>query len=150
MKTKIFIIPIALLLLTSMVMAASIVRTVPASVDAGQTFTVTYTSSGTPTKWGASIQDSVSGGCTFPSGSSTYKTVMLSEDGNTKSITMTAPSSGSCVFSGDYKFGTDSVVSMTSSSVTISTEPPKSEINWALWIGLGVGALVLIFLLKKK
>jgi len=123
MKNKInFLITlIAISLLNlSFVSAISMTRDVPSTVTIGGTFTLTYTVSGAIGTWGASIIDSISGGCTFPDGTTSYKSVMLSPDGNTKSITITAPSSGSCVFSGDYKFGTDPIVSFPSATVTIS------------------------------
>ncbi len=102
-------------------------RTGPTTVNPNSTFTIIYTAISTGT-WGASIQDSISGGCTFPSGQTTYQSVMLSEDGNTKSIIITAPNSGSCTFTGDYKFGTDPVTSF--SSLTISVSGNGCNPNW--------------------
>ncbi|GAG36152.1 unnamed protein product [marine sediment metagenome] len=99
--------------------SGSMTRSVPSTVSPGQSFRVTYTVSGVSGTWGASIVDDVSGGCQFPGGSQ-LKTVMLSADGNSKQITLTAPSSGSCTFSGDYKFGEDAVVNFPSKTVTIS------------------------------
>jgi hypothetical protein len=98
----------------------SVYRSAPSTVSPGQTFSVTYTavSSGS---WGVSIIDELSGGCKFPDGSNELKTVMLNSDGNTKTIQITAPTSGSCLFSGDYKFGTDSVKVMEDDTTTIST-----------------------------
>jgi hypothetical protein len=120
-----------------------LVRNAPSTVSPGQTFTVTYTASGASGQWGASIEDSLVGGCTFPSGSSNYKTVMLSDDGNTKSIQITAPQSGSCTFSGDYKFGEASVKTMANSIVTISSgsgDPTcTGSSNQACAIANGVG-----------
>ena len=96
-------------------------RTGPTSVNPGQTFQITYTSIGASGTWGASIEDAVSGGCKFPSGASTYKTVMLSEDGNIKTISITAPQSGSCTFSGNYQFGTFPVKNLNSYTVSVCT-----------------------------
>ena len=97
-----------------------IARSMPSTVSPGQTFTVSYIASGTSGTWGASIEDSTSGGCTFPSGESTYKTVMLSGDGNTKQIQVKAPSSGSCVFHGDYKFSEDPIKNMADKSIMVT------------------------------
>ena len=80
-------------------------RQVPASViSQGDTFQINYVFEGSSgNQWGASITDEIVGGCTFPSGSSDYSSVMLYEDGIAKTITLTAPSTkATCVFSGDY------------------------------------------------
>jgi hypothetical protein len=98
-----------------------VARSAPTNVNPGSTFTLTYTVNSASGIWGNSISDSVSGGCTFPSGQVTYKSVMLSDDGNTKSITITAPSSGQCTFTGDYQFGNYSVKSMSNTIVNICT-----------------------------
>lgn len=102
-------------------------RSVPSIVSPGQTFTVSYTATSTSGTWGASLEDSVSGGCTFPSGSNSYKDVLLSDSGNTRTIEVTAPQSGSCTFSGDFKFGTDSIGQMTNSVITISSSGGGDE-----------------------
>jgi hypothetical protein len=61
---------------------------------------------------------------------------MLSSDGNTRTIQITAPSSGSCSFSGDYKFGTNEIkiieddivtIAGTSTNVTCSSGQTKCE-----------------------
>lgn len=93
-------------------------RTAQSIVNPSSTFTLTYTAVGTSGTWGASIVDTVTN-CKFPDGTTSYKTVMLSTDGLTKSITMTAPSSGSCVFSGDYKYGTSSILNFSDLTVTV-------------------------------
>ncbi len=91
------------------------------TVNPNSTFTLNYTVTGASGTWGNSIEDNVIGGCSFSSGSTQYKSVMLSEDGNTKSITITAPSSGTlCTFSGSYQFGTLPVVNMPNSVVNIA------------------------------
>ncbi len=94
-------------------------RTGPTIVDPNQQFTITYAVQGATDTWGASIEDSVTGGCKFPSGDTAYKSVMLSEDGNTKSIVITAPSSGSCTFVGDYKFGSFAITSFNPYTVQV-------------------------------
>jgi len=99
----------------TMTRTASVSTTTP-----GSTFTLTYTAIGAVAPWGASIQDSVTN-CKFPSGANSYRTVMLSEDGNTKSITITAPSTaGTCTFTGDYQYGTSAI--KTFSAITVNVE----------------------------
>ena len=96
-------------------------RNVPSAVNIGEKFLVVYTASATG-QWGASIEDSISGGCKFPDGSNQLKTVMLSSDGDSKAIEITAPSSsGSCTFSGDYKFGTEAITNFPDKTITVST-----------------------------
>ena len=46
---------------------------------------------------------------------------MVSDLPNPLTYTYTAPNSGSCTFSGDYKFGEDSIKNMPSSSITVSS-----------------------------
>lgn len=89
------------------------------TVNPSSTFQIVYTAVGTSGTWGASIEDSVTN-CKFPDGTNSLKTVMLSSDGLTKTITMTAPSSGSCVFSnGNYKYGTSPILNFAPLTVTI-------------------------------
>jgi len=89
------------------------------TISPGQTFTLNYNAGSVSGNWGASIQDSVTN-CKFPSGANPYKTVMLSEDGNTKSITITAPSTaGTCTFTGDYQFGSSTLRTFSSLSVSV-------------------------------
>jgi len=95
-------------------------RTAPSTVQPGQTFTLTYTAIGVSGMWGATIVESATGGCTFPSGGSTYQSAMLSDDGLTKTVSITAPQSGSCTFGGDYKFGEFAVKAFPGKTVTIS------------------------------
>ena len=106
----------------------SMSRNIPSTVQPGQQFNVVYTASASG-KWGASIVDSVSGGCKFPDGSSQLKTVMLSVDGSSKTIKVTAPSSGSCTFSGNYKFGTEATKNFASSTITVTTGNGNGDDN---------------------
>jgi len=106
--------------LFSTMSGATMTRTVPSSVQPNSQFTITYSVSGVSGKWGVSIVDSVSGGCTFPAGT-TLKSVLLSDEGTTKTIQVTAPSSGSCIFTGDYKFGTDAIIKFPDDTVIISS-----------------------------
>jgi hypothetical protein len=106
-------------------------RTVPASVERGSSFSLTYTVAGASGSWGASIIDNLAGGCTFPSGGTQYKSVMLSEDGLTKTITIQAPASvGTCTFTGDYKFGNFSIITFPSKTVSIVCTPVWSYSSW--------------------
>jgi len=116
----------AMILLFSLsLVSAGMTRTAPTTVTPNSQFDVTYSVSNTG-DWGASIVDLVSGGCKFPDGSSEYKSVMLSVDGSTKTIKVTAPSSGSCTFTGDYKFGTDSIINFPTKTVfvEVSSQDP--------------------------
>jgi len=92
-------------------------RTIPLEVNPGETFEVTYSSDKTG-KWGVIIVDSVSGGCEFPAGTG-YKSVMLSDGINSQIVEVTAPSSGSCTFSGDYNFGDDPIKKFEDQTVKI-------------------------------
>ena len=110
------------------------------------TSSITYTTIGTSGSWGASIEDSVTGGCTFPSGSTTYKTVMLSEDGSTKTVSISGDLSG-CTFTGDYKFGECSIKTFDGSS------PPSQSsggIGSTTMIIIGAGLVGAFLLFRKK
>lgn len=108
-------------MLISSVSAAMMVRSIPSTASPSSSFQVTYTASDISGNWGASIVDNVLGGCTFPDGSNQLRTVMLSTEGNTKTITVNSPPSGSCTFSGDYKFGEDSIVDFTDGTIIFTT-----------------------------
>jgi hypothetical protein len=108
-----------IILCMSFISAATMTRTGPSTANPMSTFQITYTVTGSGS-WGASIEDSVSGGCKFPDGTSSYKDVMLYTSGSSRSITITAPNSGTCVFTGNYKFSTDPIVNFASTSVSIT------------------------------
>ena len=93
------------LVLGAITCGESMDRSGPSTVTPGQTFQVTYTAQDTSGDFAASIIDTVSGGCQFPAGDE-LRTVMISDEGTIKTVSVTAPSSGSCTFIGDYKFGT--------------------------------------------
>lgn len=118
MKLKTPIIVILIIFLIGIVNASTITRTVP-STGTGD-FTVTYQVSGVSGTWGASILDNLAGGCTFPDGTDEYKSVMLSSDGTSKSITVKRNGATSCSFLGDYKFGTDNEIEMPEATITFS------------------------------
>ncbi|RLC61889.1 MAG: hypothetical protein DRI48_10215 [Chloroflexi bacterium] len=102
----------------------TMVRSMPSSVGAGQQFTVTYKAIGTSGDYGVSVVDTVTGGCT----PSNLKFVLTSP-ATTYQVTMTAPSSGSCTFSGDYKYGTFDVKLLTDSTISVSSVcVPSTEI----------------------
>jgi hypothetical protein len=127
---KILIGLILIICLINLAMAATITRNVPPLVSPNQTFTINYTVSGASVIWGATIVDNVLGGCTFPSGNTYYNTVMLSEDGNTKIVQITAPLYGSCKFYGDYQFGIDPIILFVNSTAVInSSSSPIIKIN---------------------
>lgn len=108
---------------------ATMARSVPSQAEPSETFEIVYSVSGASGKWGASIVDSVTGGCKFPDGSATLKTVMLSTEGSVKRITVTAPvSSGTCTFSGDYKFGTEATKDFSDSTVNIVTGAGNGDV----------------------
>lgn len=79
-------------------------REVPLEANSRDTFIINYSTDKTGT-WAVIIEDSVSGGCKFPNGESEYKSVILGEPLHI--VEITAPSSGSCTFSGDYNFVSD-------------------------------------------
>ena len=121
---KIFISLILAIFLIGIVSATitgseTMTRTLPSTVNPSSTFTVTYTAIGTSGSWGASIVDSVSGGCKFPSGGTLYQDVMLSDAGTTRTVQVIAPSSGSCTFTGDYKYGDKPTKLFTSQTVSV-------------------------------
>lgn len=106
---------------------SSIIRTIPNSVLPGQTFEVTYSTSSTG-KWGASIQENITGGC-YIDGKTSLKFVMMSDLPNPLIYTVTAPNSGSCTFSGDYKFGSETVKPFSDSIIIISASPTSTNVT---------------------
>jgi len=99
-------------------------RTLPTMVNQGGSISLIYTASNTAGTWGATIMDVVSGGCTFPGGGTTYQALMLSTSGNTKTVTLTAPSSkANCILStsGNYQFGEATIKNFVSQTVQVCT-----------------------------
>lgn len=92
----------------------SITRVMPSSVSPGSSFTVKYTAVGGSGNWGATIEDSVSGGCT----PTNVRVAFISPQAYAP-IIFKAPSSGSCTFHGDYEFGTG-IRNMADKTITIS------------------------------
>lgn len=91
-------------------------RNAPSSVTPGQTFTLTYSAIGTSGSYGASVVDSVSGGCT-PSNLQ----FVLTSPATTYQVTMTAPASGTCTIHGDYKYGEFSAKPFTDTVIKVCT-----------------------------
>lgn len=90
-------------------------RTLPTnSVAPGSTFTVRYTAVGTSGDFGVSVQETITGGCSMNG----YKFVLTSP-ATTYDVTMTAPLTGNCVFSGDYKYGTNAIISFPTGVVNV-------------------------------
>jgi hypothetical protein len=80
--------------------------TIQSPAQSSEDFQIIITAQSTPL-WGASIFMNVNGGCKFlPELKTTYNNIMFSPDGNSKTINIKAPDSGTCIFTGDYKYGT--------------------------------------------
>ncbi len=92
-------------------------RSVPLEVNPGETFEIIY-SSDKAGQWGVIIVDGVSGGCKFPAGIE-YKSVMLGDGSDLQVVEVTAPSSGSCTFHGDYNFGSNPIKDFPDQTVKI-------------------------------
>jgi hypothetical protein len=114
------LIGIMLILILGTVYAGTMTRSLPTSVSPGQTFTLTYTVSEVSGLYGASVIDAVSGGCT-PTGEHKFVLADDAQYTTTKSFTYTAPSSGSCTFSGDYQFGTEAIKTFPQQTITVSS-----------------------------
>ncbi len=115
--------------------AETVSRTLPSSVEKGSTFSLSYTANGVSGTWGGTVVDAVSGGCTV-SVSGIQKTslqfAMLSDLPNPLAYTVTSPSSiGSCVFTGDYKFGSYSTINMPTQTVSIVCTPSWTSGSWS-------------------
>jgi len=110
-------------------------RTIPEEVQPGATFQIEYGVFGVSDNWGASVIDTATGGCKFFSGTGEFKTVLLST--KTRSITVTAPESGSCTFSGNYKFGSFETINFPQAQINIVEDAVCSPIYecgaWSSW-----------------
>jgi len=94
-------------------------RTIPSNINTGAIFQATYTSIGTTGNWGATIIEDVTGGCT-PAHKETLF-IYSTGDINSKSVDYISPSSGSCVFNGNYQFGDKSIKNFAQGTVSICT-----------------------------
>ena len=96
----------------------TVIRTVSDnSVSAGDKIIVTYTASATSGEYGVSIIDTLSGECFFPDGTKEYREVILSDGVLTRSLEIEV--NEDCTFSGDYKFGTDSIIRLEDETIEI-------------------------------
>lgn len=103
--------------------SSTIQRQAPNSVMPGSSFNITYSADSVYTKWGVSITDTISGGCTFQGGSTNYKTTLFSVGPVSETITINTPSSASvCKFSGDYQFGNESIKLIQNHSVQVGSQ----------------------------
>jgi hypothetical protein len=114
---KISLYLVCMLVMVGMASAAITCNEVVSRSVSGSTLTYTVTG-GTP-PWGVLLDETVSGGCTFPSGGTTYKTGWFSDDGNTKTVALTLPASGSCTIHGNYLFGSCTETYMADTVFTI-------------------------------
>lgn len=83
-------------------------RNAPTQVDAGSSFSVTYTATQTSGTWGATVEDVL----TCPNMAvQDKKFVMLSTNGETQTVTFNAPSAEGvqCSLSGNFQYGTKSL-----------------------------------------
>lgn len=96
-------------------------RNMPSSINRGSTFTITYVASSTSGNWGASIEDSVTGGCLFTStDTASVKLVSLSTDSGIKSVSVRAPNYDTvCTFNGNYLFGNKQIKNFPVSTINV-------------------------------
>jgi hypothetical protein len=155
------------LLLINGISALTVTRAYPTSTSSD--FQMTYQASNLPsTTWAILIHDYVTGGCKFPDGTNEYRAYFTSADGsNNQKVTVTVPSSGTCIFTtfGVYGDGAN-LINFPSQSITINsnsgnTNPSTSfDFNqqidiggfkivlWQLLAGV-IAVIVLIIVLKK-
>lgn len=104
-------------------------RIVPSNVLPNSTFNIYYTAENYNDKWGATITDSVSGGCVIlDSNNNSVKELILSVNYNV-SYSVIAPASGSCIFSGDYKFGSRDILQFAQSTVTVRNSTTQCTVH---------------------
>jgi len=98
-------------------------RTLPTSVEKGATFAATYNIIGASGLFGVSVVDTVSGGCT-PVGEHKFVIADDYQFVQSQSFTYTAPTTtGTCTFTGDYKFGSYPIKTFTTQTVNIICTP---------------------------
>ena len=100
------------------VVSEELKRIVPSEINPEETFEIIYSTNRTG-NWGVIIVDNVLGGCKFPNGKTEYKSVMLSTAGNSQIVEITALSSGSCTFHGNYNFGTEAIKYFSDKTVKV-------------------------------
>ena len=101
---KIILIWIFLILMGVNAFAYTFTRTVPSSIESGQQFTVTYTANDNSPEYFVSWRDTITGGCTPTYYENFMSKTSTDSETQTKTITFTSPSSGSCIFNGNFKF----------------------------------------------
>lgn len=102
----------------------SVTRTAPTSISPGQTFTVTYSTVITnPVRYVAAVEETITGGCSPTS----KKLLFINEQGTGESqaVTYTAPSSGTCTFTGTYEFANG--ISMALPTISIPVVVCKTD-----------------------
>ena len=101
----------------------TMIRNMDADVVPSETFQVDYSVQGVTGAWGVIIEDTIEGGCTFPDGTDTLQTVMLSTDSTTMSVEVSAGSTEvTCIFNGDYQFGNFPEKTFPENSITVEEE----------------------------
>jgi len=128
---KIFLFLFIVLFLIELISSSTITRDVPTSAKASTNFLINFTAANTPSgKWGAIIVENINGGCLINS-KTTYKDVMLSTGGLTKSISVSAPASGTCHLTGGYyQFSEDSnPTGFTEAIISINSCETNADCN---------------------
>jgi len=100
-------------------------RTITSTANPDSNIMITYSVSGVSDKWAATIEESVSGGCTLLQS----KTYMISTQGITKNMVLTTPASGSCVLTGNYQFGNSAIKSFDTKTITITSNAYDADLN---------------------
>lgn len=120
MKKAIIYLTMALVLMIAAA-AQTMIREIPSSVNPGATFNVRYQAQDVSGNFGVLIDDSASGGCTPNSITTGFLGPATYAD-----ISVTAPASGTCTFTGTYQFadatGTQPEKIFQSQSVTVASE----------------------------
>ena len=124
-----------------MVNAATLSRDAPLIVQPGESFQVTYATSGVPnSNWFVAWNDTISGGCT----PAEYNFFLIGTEAldDSKTKLFTAPNSGSCTFSGFYNFTDGGFAYLLEHTVIVnssSTVTPEIKINEFVSDPNGVG-----------
>ena len=82
----------------------SFTRTVPSIVAPNHQFSVIYTSTSSAPEYFISWRDTITGGCLPTYYENFMSKTSADSETQTKTITFTAPSSGNCIFNGNFKF----------------------------------------------
>jgi len=98
------------------------------TVNPSATFILIYTAMGVVSPWGASVTDTISGGCTID-GKTSLKFVMMSYLPNPLTYTVTAPASGSCTLHGDYQYGSFPIQNLPDLTIQICQQLTSSDLD---------------------